>query len=131
MRSLIVGMMLLTLTACFGRWQPIYNVYYRPMPVTVEKLSLEQVRDTIIQAGAKRGWVVIDEKQPGVLDVTLNARSHFAHIIVAYDKETFSIQYKESRNLLYEEGLINRNYNRWIRNLEADIVDGLQKRSES
>lgn len=67
-----------------------------------------------------RGWQ-IDARRPGAIDATIVARIHRASITVSYDADSYSIAYRSSENLDYENGKIHRNYNRWIANLHRDI----------
>ena len=45
-----------------------------------------------------------------------------ALVRIDHDTKTFSITYKDSRNLGYDGTLIRRNYNRWVRNLKQSIL---------
>jgi hypothetical protein len=54
---------------------------------------------------------------------TLRLRTHVAVVGVDYDPSKYSIRYKDSTNLRYdaETGVIHKNYNSWIQNLDAAI----------
>ncbi|QJR15719.1 hypothetical protein [Usitatibacter palustris] len=78
------------------------------------------VRGAIVQAGAGLGWVMTDVK-PGVLQATLNLRTHSAVVEIPYTPTSFSIVYKSSTNLDAGNGQIHKNYNGWIQNLQRDI----------
>jgi len=58
---------------------------------------------------------------PGHLEAQILVRSHEAKVDIFYDEAMYSIIYKDSVNLKYDNGLIHKNYNKWIRNLDIDI----------
>lgn len=83
--------------------------------------SSKQIGDAIRRAGAGRGWVM-KRRGPGKIEATLNIRVHTAVVEVSYNKKTFSINYKDSDNLSYDNGSIHRNYNSWVKNLRQAIL---------
>lgn len=52
-------------------------------------------------------------------------RDHRADITIAYDADSYSIRYRDSQNMDYNNGKIHRNYNRWVANLNYDIQRAL------
>ena len=44
---------------------------------------------------------------------------------VRYTAKDYSITYKDSSNMQYQDGQIHRNYNGWIENLDRDIRGNL------
>ena len=107
------------LVACVA--QPIYNVDDAMIVSSTNKtLSKEDVKSAIIQAGTTRGWV-IKENSPGNLVGTLFIRKHMAKIDIQYNEKFYSINYKDSENLSYQNTLIHKNYNNWVKNLQQDI----------
>jgi len=83
--------------------------------------TLAEVEQSIIAAGATRGWnmlAVAPGRISGILDVR---NKHHVEIRIDYDINSYSITYLNSRGLMAENGMIHRNYNRWITNLESAI----------
>jgi hypothetical protein len=56
----------------------------------------------------------------------LALRTHVAVVDIAHDTNSYSIKYRESTNLQAEGGMIHKNYNGWIQNLEKGIRTQLQ-----
>jgi hypothetical protein len=101
--------------------QPIGNVVDAPIvPPAGKTLSAEQVKMSILRAGAALGWKMAEEK-PGLIIATLDIRRHQAIVEIPYTENKFSITYKSSINLDEANGQIHRNYNGWIQNLTKGI----------
>ena len=120
--ALLAIVSVLALSGC--RAAPIYNATDIAFATPVQRsLSLNDYRAAIIRAGAKRGWTFQDEG-PGHLvgDVAVRGK-HFATVDVFFDTDKFSITYRDSRNLNYNESRkeIHPNYNSWVNNLQSDI----------
>ncbi|WP_205028297.1 hypothetical protein [Oleisolibacter albus] len=114
--------------AQFGRTQPVYNVEDAPIAsVSGKSLSAEEVKSRIIQAAQAREWIV-QEVGPGHLTATVRPRTHVAVVDILYSPTLYSIKYKDSTNLLYDGTTIHRNYNKWVKLLEADINVKLNQR---
>ena len=58
---------------------------------------------------------------PGLVTGRLALRGHVAVVDVRYTVKDYSITYKDSSNMNYQDGQIHRNYNGWIENLNRDI----------
>ena len=78
-----------TLTAAH---RPILNVTNYPFGLR-KAVSLEQLSQAIVRAGAHRGWSIV-QVRPGVLVGTLNLRTHQAVVDIVHDQSAFSITYK-------------------------------------
>lgn len=109
------------------RAAPIYNAedvaFASPPAATPRTFTLDDYKNAIIRAGAKRGWT-FEEVEPGHLIGNVAVRNkHFATVDVIYDTNDFSILYKDSRNLNYNASRkeIHPNYNSWVSNLQKDI----------
>jgi hypothetical protein len=104
---------------------PVYNatdVAYSPAVATTS-LSRADYKNAIIRAGTQRGWTFQDAG-PGHLIGNLAVRGkHFATVDVLYDTESFTINYRDSRNLEYDPATrqIHPNYNSWVQNLQQEI----------
>jgi len=118
-RSVLLILVLFFLDACATQ-RPLINVEKSPLgaPGTV---TMAQVEKAIYRAAADRGWGV-RRLAPGQLEAKIDRRSHVAEVRITYDTKTFSIFYKDSRNLEYDGTNIHRNYNRWIVNLKQSIL---------
>ncbi len=116
---LMVCVSVLMLASC--RTSPIYNVHDATIPAYDNtKLSLLTVEKTIVQSGAELGWVM-KPVHPGLIEGTLNVRSHQAVVDITYDESSYSINYKSSMNLKQQGGQIHGRYNTWIKNLQQAI----------
>jgi len=120
LRTLIVFILVVVgLTAC-NRTQPVYTVEDTRIPKPSEGLTLDQIKDNIIQAALDKGWHV-DDVGPGELRVTLKWKDHSAISSVFYNKKSYSIKLDSSRNLKEQNGQIHRKYNQEVQALEAEI----------
>lgn len=86
----------------------------------VGKYNMRQIQRAILAAGKERDWIMNVEK-PGVINATLLARDHKAVVQVVFTIKSYNINYVSSQNLNAQNGQINRNYMRWIHNLDKDI----------
>jgi hypothetical protein len=119
--AIVMLALFLMLTAGCGTSKQLMNVG----PVAVKAGEADLAR-SIKGALANRGWKVIGTSR-NVIKAELRVRRHMARIAIPYGKRQFSIKYLHSRNLSYRKGrggnaTIHRNYNRWVRNLEKDIL---------
>ena len=115
----------LILSGCFGRVQPVYNVFNHPIPQGAQSLSLKDIGDVIRISASKRQWLV-EEKEPGLFTMVHRKKTHVAVVEIQYNQNSYSIKYNDSTDLLYNGRNIHRNYNRWVANLELDIETNLQ-----
>lgn len=126
-RLFFVALAALTLAGC-RQPAPILTIdslpYHSVTSASVGRQpTLDQYEGAIIRAGAKRGWT-FSRMGRGHLEGRLLVRGkHTAVVNVYFNSETFSIIYKDSSNLEYNEAerTIHPNYNSWVRNLEQDI----------
>lgn len=115
--KLLLTITLSLLLASCGRLQPVMSI--ENMPVAA-KLQTKQVKTAIIQAASDRGWT-IEEASPKELIAKIHVRSHYTEVKIPYSAKSYSIIYITSKNLNAKDGMIHRNYNRWVHNLNADI----------
>jgi hypothetical protein len=97
----------------------ILNIENSPINSSQE-LGVADVERAIIEGAKVRGWqprVV----EPGHIEAVLYIRSHVATVDIYFGTTSYSIIYKDSVNLDYKDGRINRNYNKWVQNLNSDI----------
>ena len=111
-----LSLLILTFTGC-ARTLPIHNV--ESQSVNYE-LSIDQIEKAILQAGIDKGWMM-NVVEPGEIEAYVLVRHHKAEVNITYNEKTYSITYKDSENLLYGDGKIHRNYNKWVILLERQI----------
>ena len=124
-RQVLMTLGVLLLAVGCASTRPIVNV--TDVPVVVSRgnqLSATQVRDAIMRAGGSLGWQMT-ATDPGLIAGRLNLRKHAAMIDVRYNAKTYSILYKDSSNLDYQNGQIHKNYHGWIENLDRSIRNEL------
>ena len=112
---------LFALLAGFGSGTPIYNATAVPIP-QAQAPTLDGIEKAIVRAGLQLGWKIAPQG-PGKAEGVLAIRTHTAIVDITYDTKSYSIVYKSSVNLSYDERTktIHSNYNGWIRNLEKAI----------
>jgi hypothetical protein len=98
----------------------VYNVEQTPLNAPASA-TIGDVERAILAAGTKRGWImrVVD---PGHIVASHTRGSHSATVDIFFTTATYSIAYKESTDLDYEDGRIHGTYNRWIEYLKRDIA---------
>ena len=117
---ILVAAAVLGLAGC-GTTQPIYNVEKSPIAGPGGKnLSMTEVQQAIMRAGTQLGWQMQAEG-PGRISGRLALRTHLAVVDIEHDTKAYSIKYRDSSNLEARDGMIHRNYNGWIQNLEKAI----------
>ncbi len=110
----------LLLAACTTR--PLINVENTNLSVPGNRdVTLAEVEKAIYRGAVDKGWTV-RHLAPGRLEAKIEIRTHMALVRIVHDTKTFSITYKDSRNLGYDGTLIRRNYKRWVRNLKQSIL---------
>jgi hypothetical protein len=110
-----------------ARTGPIYNVNETPAKTASGKaLSMAQVRNAVMTAGAGLGWKFTDAG-PSRLEGTLHVREHTAVVEVPYSAKGYAINYKRSENLNEAGGNIHSNYNGWVQNLDRAIQAELMR----
>ena len=120
---LAVVAVVLLVAGCTSR--PIMNIPDTPVVTGEGKpLTPDQVRNAIVAAGNGLGWVMTPVA-PDVVNGRLSLRTHLAIVDVRYTATTYSITYKDSTNLDYQNGQIHKNYNGWIENLDHGIHNEL------
>jgi hypothetical protein len=114
---LLLTILSIFLVAC--KSTPILNIN---QSLLVKSNNLSNVTDGIIRAGHSLGWR-LEKIKPGLIVATLNLRKHVAQVDINYNTESYSINYKDSKNLQYNEEMetIHSNYNGWVTNLSRAI----------
>ena len=107
-------------TAC-NRMEPVYNIDEAPVPaVAQQKLSSVQVGKIIAKTAVEKGWMV-EQVKPGLLHCTIKWSEHSAVVDISYSKKSYSINLDSSQNLKEADGMIHRNYNERVQQLQAEI----------
>lgn len=111
---------------------PVENVvetsYGSATYADAEKLTLIDYEKAIVRAGIHRNWIA-NPVAPGHLEATNVIRNkHTVVVDIFFDTESFSIKYKDSKNLDWNPATrtIHPNYNSWVKLLEADIKAEVQ-----
>ncbi|MCD6042169.1 MAG: putative lipoprotein [Burkholderiales bacterium] len=118
--AILLSAAALVMVGC-GAQQPIQNVESSPIILPPGKsVSMQQVTTAIMRAGTRLGWQMVPEG-PGRLSGRIALRNHMAVIDVSHDTKSYSIKYRDSSNLDARDGMIHRNYNGWIQNLDKGI----------
>ena len=92
------------------------------------ELSQEQVLQGITAGLIGRGWSVIENNGQGNLVAQIIVRAKHTLIVdIAYDDQSFDINYKDSDNLEFRirrngTANIHRNANSWMNNVREDIT---------
>ncbi len=118
--SIVVLVLLMATFALVGckRGAPVSNP--QGSVTTVNNLTQKEVRQAIITACPKTRWVPKDIA-PGVIEATVQVRSHTAVVTITYDAKKYDIKYKDSVNLRTQDGNIHPNYNKWVSTLRFNI----------
>lgn len=122
-RLILMILTLGLLSACV-REQPVHNVSETPFPFLVSQtLTQDEVAAAISKAGLGRNesWKFKRESQD-LITAELFIRKHYAKVRIPFSTSRFSIIYDDSRVLRYDGQNIHRNYNKWVKLLEDDIV---------
>ncbi|MBQ4282395.1 MAG: hypothetical protein IJB96_00515 [Lachnospira sp.] len=101
---------------------PVQNIEHQAVAVH----NQEQVEKAILVGAAHRGWTA-NKVRNGLIQATLNIRSHQVEVEIPYNADSYSILYKHSENLRYDskKGTIHPRYNTWINNLNSSINERL------
>ena len=112
----------MVLTACGGCRSDVADVKDEPFFGATKNADLNQVTQKIIEAGQRRK-VNMQVIAPGHIEATYAKRNIKAVMDIRYNTERFSITYKDSYGLGYDaaDNTISSHYNRWVKNLKADI----------
>lgn len=121
----ITGIVLAALALAFlgacGGTQPIQNVQNAPIILPPgKKVSMNDVTTAIMRAGTQLGWQMQPEG-PGRISGRLALRTHLAVVDIEHDTKSYTIKYRDSQNLDARDGMIHKNYNGWIQNLDKAI----------
>ena len=103
---------------------PVHNIEHQAVAVNDQ----QKVGKAIIAGATQRGWEA-EQILPGLIQATLNRRSHQVVVEIPYRADFYSILYKDSENLRYDnkKGTIHPRYNTWIiylnRSISAELAN--------
>lgn len=125
MRHALVAILIVSALVLVGcqRTFPVHNVPETQVYIPAEG-DADAVREAIVAGARAKGWRV-SEESPGHIVGTIAVRTHTAAVDIFYAATSYSIQYKNSSNLMYDGERIHRNYNRWIILLDQQIQANL------
>ncbi|KTB67749.1 hypothetical protein RJC98_12685 [Pseudomonas allii] len=122
LRVTLITLALLVTAGCTSK--PILNTQH-DLPANAQ-VSEEKMKMVIVNALQKREWTV-QRLSPQLVQAEINVRNqYYAAIDIRYTRNSYAITYRDSRELGYKDGKIHRNYNRWVNNLDSDIMAGLR-----
>ena len=122
LRVTLITLALLVTAGCTSK--PILNTQH-DLPANAQ-VSEEKMKTVIVNALQKREWTV-QRLSPQLVQAEINVRNqYYAAIDIRYTRNSYAITYRDSRDLGYKDGKIHRNYNRWVNNLDSDIMAGLR-----
>lgn len=122
LRVTLITLALLVTAGCTSK--PILNTQHN-LPADTQ-VSEEKMKTVIVNALQKREWTV-QRLSPQLVQAEINVRNqYYAAIDIRYTRNSYAITYRDSRDLGYKDGKIHRNYNRWVNNLDSDIMAGLR-----
>ncbi|WP_448653289.1 hypothetical protein ACSHWC_08660 [Pseudomonas fluorescens] len=122
LRATLVTLALLTTAGCTTK--PVLNTQHA-LPADAQ-VSEEKMKQVIVTALQKREWTV-QRFGPQLVQAEITVRNqYYAAIDIRYTRNSYAITYRDSRDLGYKDGKIHRNYNRWVNNLDGDIMAGLR-----
>lgn len=123
---LLVGAMTLVFTAACASLAPIQNVSGQPI-ATNKPVSMDQVGNAILAAGASSTRTQMTQVRPGVIQATrTGTKGRMAIMEIKYDTKQYSITYKDSQNMYYDGSRILEPYNGWVEDLDKAILKRLQ-----
>ncbi|SDQ63875.1 hypothetical protein SAMN04490186_1318 [Pseudomonas grimontii] len=127
LRATLITLALLTTAGCTSK--PILNTQH-DLPANAQ-VSEEKMKTVIVNALQKREWNV-QRLSPQLVQAEITVRNqYYAAIDIRYTRNSYAITYRDSRELGYKDGKIHRNYNRWVNNLDNDIMAGLRNNGVS
>ncbi|WP_367598379.1 hypothetical protein [Pseudomonas fulva] len=118
LRAAALGLVLAGIAGCTSK--PVLNPSEQLAGAT--PYSQQQVQQAILKAIVERGWTA-RSVGASVIQADITVRNTFyAAVDIHYSASQFRIDYRDSRELGYDDGKIHRNYNRWVYNLDRSIV---------
>ena len=122
LRAALVALTLLMAAGCTSK--PIVTPTRTLAPQV--QASQEEVKQAIVTALAKREWSV-QRVNPTQVQAEITVREKFhVEIDINYSANGYTIVYRNSSGMGYQDGKIHRNYIRWVSFLDQDILAELR-----
>ena len=122
LRATLIALALLSTVACSSKRLLTPD---RTLPVTL-KTDRAQMQQAIVKTLVARQWTV-QQITPNRVQAQITVRGQYhAEIDIPYSADHYRIQYRDSSGLDYKDGKIHKNYIRWVRLLDRDIVRDLK-----
>jgi hypothetical protein len=121
----LLALLLLVSLPVVAQARQVHNIENEAIPAKLDGSvrTVAEVRDGIARAARQRGWTVAPGEGNELIASILVRNRHYAEVSISYTADTFSIKYRDSRELNYNEArnTIHRNYNNWVITLSNDI----------
>lgn len=101
--------------------QPVESFNNQPIP---SDLSNTNIENAIRTAGVANHWTITVEN-PTLIRGDLYWKKYYVHVDIPHDKHSYSILYRDSKNLHYKNGEIRGGYNKWVTTLNHSIQEQL------
>ena len=122
LRATLIALALLTTVSCSSKRMVTPD---RTLNASIQS-DRGQMQQAIVKALVGRGWTV-QKITPQLVQAQITVREQFhAQIDIPYSANHYQIVYRDSSGLDFKEGKIHKNYIRWVRLLDRDIVRDLK-----
>lgn len=122
LRVTLIALALLTTVSCSSKRMVTPD---RTLNASIQS-DRGQMQHAIVKALVGRGWTV-QKITPQLVQAQITVREQFhAEIDIPYSANHYQIVYRDSSGLDFKDGKIHKNYIRWVRLLDRDIVRDLK-----
>ena len=122
LRVTLIALALLTTVSCSSKRMLTPDRTLHPS-IHADRAQMQQA---IVKSLVGRGWTV-QKITPELVQAQITVREQFhAEIDIPYSATHYQIIYRNSSGLDYKDGKIHKNYIRWVRLLDRDIVRDLK-----
>ena len=122
LRLTLIALALLTTVSCSSKRMLTPDRTLHPS-IHADRAQMQQA---IVKSLVGRGWTV-QKITPELVQAQITVREQFhAEIDIPYSATHYQIIYRNSSGLDYKDGKIHKNYIRWVRLLDRDIVRDLK-----
>ena len=122
LRVTLIALALLTTVSCSSKRMLTPD---RTLHASIQS-DRAQMQQAIVKTLVARGWTV-QKITPQLVQAQITVREQYhAEIDIPYSASHYQIIYRNSSGLDYKDGKIHKNYIRWVRLLDRDIVRDLK-----
>lgn len=101
--------------------KPIQEVHQEPVATSSGRhITLATMHQAILRAGQSQNWHMRTVRS-GLIVAWYQKGKYSATVEIPYNSHNYSIVYRDSANLGYKEGKINKHYNLWVEGLDKAI----------